>query len=627
MVRLAANVVLTGIAIALLGILVLLSTSVDEDARRRADFNLRQLRDIGAAVEREALNARNLKVDNGAALRALRADLHTSTEAIGRDLRLLFPTDPELSRRIRTGSETAFNSIDSRRPDLADSALLSRKFAELDQSTRRLGDRIDTFEQNQTRYLQAHQRVAADSRALVQRLRERGQRSVADSVFRGAAQVLERADRGGESDLAQIETIANRLAAATKIRSLDERARFLALIESMRVLVPARRAVENNLSDIVSGRFQQQVSSLRELMTRDTLYRLTTVNDSRVLLNVYTVLLLVVLGYFGIRLQRSYRALNRSHADLADANTSLEARVSARTADLERAYEELKESQVQLVQAEKMSSLGQLVAGIVHEINTPLLYVLNNATMTAENVEELRGCVTSAAQLGALAKARGVDAPAVRAAVNELAESIDEAAVTETIDEIVALTQDNTDGLNQISELIQSLKDFSRLDRATEDLFDVREGIDKTLLITKNLLKYGITVEKHYADVPQILCAPSRINQVFINLVTNAVQAMDGKGTLSITTSARDGWVDICVQDTGCGIAPENLGKIMDPFFTTKPVGQGTGLGLSIVRRIVDEHGGRITVDSAVGVGTAITISLPVDRGVDSIDDDAREAA
>jgi two-component system, NtrC family, sensor kinase len=627
MVRLAANVVLTGMAIALLGILVLLSTSVDDGARRRADLNLRQLRDIGAAVEREALNARNLKVDNGAALRALRADLHTSTETIGRDLRLLFPTDPDLSRRIRAGAEAAFNSIDSRHPDFADSQLLARKFAELNQSTARLVDRIDTFEQNQTRYLQAHQRVSADSRALVQRLRERGQQSAADTLFRGTAQVLERAERGSESDLAQIETIANRLATGIKLRSLDERGRFLELVENMRVLTPARRAVENNLTDIVSGRFQQQVSSLRELVTRDTLYRLTTVNDSRVLLNVYTVLLLVVLGYFGFRLQRSYRALNRSHADLADANTSLEARVGARTADLERAYEELKESQVQLVQAEKMSSLGQLVAGIVHEINTPLLYVLNNATMTAENVEELRGCVTAAAELGALAKDHGAGSPAVQAAVNELAESTDVAEVTETIDEIVALTQDNTDGLHQISELIQSLKDFSRLDRAAEDRFDVREGIDKTLLITKNLLKYGVTVEKHFADVPQILCAPSRINQVFINLVTNAVQAMDGNGTLTITTSARDGWVDVCVQDTGCGIAPEHIDKIMDPFFTTKPVGQGTGLGLSIVRKIVDEHGGHITVDSAVGVGTSIAISLPVDRGVDSVDSDAREAA
>ena len=384
----------------------------------------------------------------------------------------------------------------------------------------------------------------------------------------------------------------------------------------MRALVPVRRAVETNLTDIVGGRFQRQVMNLRELITRDTLYRLTTVNDSRVLLNVYTVLLLLVLGYFGVRLQRSYRALNVSHEELAVANTSLEARVSERTQDLERAYEELKESQVQLVQAEKMSSLGQLVAGIVHEINTPLLYVLNNATVTSENVEELRECIADATRLVALVDARGAQSPEVQTAVQRLAEHIDPAALNETIDEIVGLSQDSTEGLNQISELVQSLKDFSRLDRAAEDRFDVREGIEKTLLITRNLLKYGVTVDQRFGDVPPILCAPSRINQVFINLVTNAVQAMDGKGTLTITTNARDGWVDIEVCDTGCGIPPENLSKIMDPFFTTKPVGQGTGLGLSIVRRIVEEHGGKIMVDSKVGVGTAITISLPIDRGV-----------
>ncbi len=178
------------------------------------------------------------------------------------------------------------------------------------------------------------------------------------------------------------------------------------------------------------------------------------------------------------------------------------------------------------------------------------------------------------------------------------------------------MSQDSTDGLNQISELVQSLKDFSRLDRAAEDRFDVREGIEKTLLITRNLLKYGVTVDQRFGEVPPILCAPSRINQVFINLVTNAVQAMDGKGTLTITTSARDGWVDIEVCDTGCGIAPENLSKIMDPFFTTKPVGQGTGLG-SVDRAPHRRRTWRQDRRRFEGRRRhAITISLPIDRGV-----------
>ena len=615
MLRFVTNIALTALAIALLGILVLLSTNADDELRRQSDQNLRQLRETVAEIEREALDSRNLQIDDDKQLQTLGADVHARVETIGRDLRVLFPIDPPWRARFRAMAEAAFNSIDRGRSERAASDVLQRKFAELNQSAARLGDRIDGFRENQTRYLDERAKLTSDSRAFVKRLREHGSPSLADSIFRGVQQVLERAERGSDSDLDQIEAITNRLAAGTQFKVVGDHDAFLALVERMRSLVPVRRAVETNVADIVGGRFQRQVMNLNELITRDTLYRLTTVNDSRVLLNVYTVLLLMMLGYFGIRLQLSYRALNRSHEELAIANTSLEARVHERTRDLERAYEDLKESQVQLVQAEKMSSLGQLVAGIVHEINTPLLYVVNNATVTAENVEELRECVTDVARLAALVDARGALSGEVQAAVQRLADRTDPQALAETIDEIVTLTQDSTEGLNQISELVQSLKDFSRLDRAAEDRFDVREGLEKTLLITRNLLKYGVTVERRFDDVPPILCAPSRINQVFINLVTNAVQAMDGKGTLTITTKARDGWVDVEVCDTGCGIPPEHLEKIMDPFFTTKPVGQGTGLGLSIVRKIVDEHGGRITIDSKVGVGTSITISLPIDRG------------
>jgi signal transduction histidine kinase len=625
MVRFVTNIVLTGLAIALLGILVLLSTNADEGLRRQADSNLRQLREVAAEIERDALDSRNLQIDSDKQLQALGADVHSRVEAIGRDLRVLFPLDPPWRARFRTMAESAFNSIDRRVSERADSEILQRKFAELNQSAARLGDRVAGFRDNQTRYLDVRQTLTNDSRTFVKRLREHGASSLADSIFRAAQQVLERAERGTDADLEQIEAITNRLAADTQFKVAGDRDTFLGLIETMRALTPVRRAVETNLTDIVGGRFQRQVMNLNELITRDTLYRLTTVNDSRVLLNVYTVLLLLMLGYFGIRLQRSYRALNRSHEELALANTSLEARVHERTRDLERAYEDLKESQVQLVQAEKMSSLGQLVAGIVHEINTPLLYVVNNASVTAENVEDLRECVTAAARLAALVGARGAQSGEVQAALQRLADRTDPKALAETIDEIVTLTHDSTEGLHQISELVQSLKDFSRLDRAAEDRFDVREGLEKTLLITRNLLKYGVTIERRFNEVPAILCAPSKINQVFINLVTNAVQAMDGKGTLTITTKAREAYVDIEVCDTGCGIAPEHLNKVMDPFFTTKPVGQGTGLGLSIVRKIVDEHGGKISVDSKVGVGTTITISLPIDRGVSGAAEDAVE--
>jgi signal transduction histidine kinase len=605
MIRLGLNLVSTALALVLLGILVLLSTTPDEDVRRSFDAAMRSLRDLGMAVERDALNARNLNLDQDARLRELEDELRTSIESVSRDLGVLYPAEPDAGQRFRAGAEAAFNSIGPERG--VDRDAIWSKFVALDQSTRWFVDKTNAFRRHHAAFLENRTRVVDGSRAFVQRLRERGQGAQADAVFRSVQQVLERAQRGADSDLGQIATIVERLSTGAFARSSGDRGAFADLLDGMSALGPARRGMESSIADLTNGRFQRQVADLRELATRDHLYGLGTVNASRTLLNVYTVLLLLILGYFGFRLQRSYRALNRSH-------DALEERVTERTRDLEEALTDLKESQVQLVQAEKMSSLGQLVAGVVHEINTPLLYVLNNANVTAANVEDLRHCVERSAEVARLVRESETDSDDLRRAVAELAESIDPAQAVETIEEIQALAADSTDGLNQISDLVKSLKDFSRLDRAAEDSFDVREGLEKTLLITKNLLKYGIEVEKRFEDVPEILCAPSKINQVFINLITNAAQAMDGKGRITISTRRRGDRVEISVRDTGCGIAPENLSKIMDPFFTTKPVGQGTGLGLSIVRKIVDEHGGEIRVESEVGKGTEFTVSLPIQR-------------
>jgi signal transduction histidine kinase len=479
-----------------------------------------------------------------------------------------------------------------------------KELAALDQSTRWYIERLESFSQHHGDYLHTVAELNEKSRALVGDLRQKNLGTAGDIVFRSVQQVLERV-RSGTADAAQVAEIARRLDDHAPLASVDP-ARLDELTTLMKALVPAKRGVEEQAAQITSGRFKNRVNELRDLVTRDHLVVLDTVNDARVLLNVYTVALLLVLGYFGFRLQRNHRELNASHSEL-------EHRVKERTADLEKAYNDLTESQVQLVQAEKMSSLGQLVAGIMHEINTPLLYVINNGEVIARNIDELRDAVQAAAD-ASLALKMPEDKQSLKNALHKLGGVVDPDTVTETLEEIVSLTGDSRDGLHQISELVQSLKDFSRLDRAGEDRFDVREGLEKTLMITRNLLKYGITVEKHFDDVPEVMCAPSRINQVFINLITNAAQAMNGKGTLTLSTRVQDQWVQVSVRDTGCGIPEENLTKVLDPFFTTKPVGQGTGLGLSIVRQIVDEHGGRIDVRSEVGVGTEFVVSLPLIR-------------
>jgi len=292
-------------------------------------------------------------------------------------------------------------------------------------------------------------------------------------------------------------------------------------------------------------------------------------------------------------------------------NNSLEERVTDRTHELSDAYDELKESQVQLVQAEKMSSLGELVAGISHEINTPLWYLISNSTVLQERMEAVgKFCEIAETMLSGV-KERSDVKGAVSRGLKDFQAMLSD-GMKDDIDEAKDLIQDSIEGLEELTELAQSLKDFSRLDRARHGEFNVNDGLDKTLLIAKNKLKSKVTVHKYYGELPEIHCSPSQINQIFLNLLTNAADAIEESGDIVIRTLVADNRVRISFADTGSGIPEEVMSKIRDPFFTTKEVGKGTGLGLSIVDQIVSSHGGELLIESEHGKGTTVTIVLPV---------------
>jgi len=338
----------------------------------------------------------------------------------------------------------------------------------------------------------------------------------------------------------------------------------------------------------------------------------------RVYLVFYSGALLVLLAYLGMQLFRSYRVINLVNLQLKRANETLEHKVEARTRELSDALKHLKDSELMLVQSEKMSSLGQMVAGIAHEINTPLAYVKASLDSVEEQLPEIASMNAETARLLQIMQSGDATDEAVTAQfvkVGKLARQLHDA---ETLATLERLTQDGLYGITQISELVLNLKDFSRLDRTKVARVDLRQGLESTLKIARNLVKTKKVV-KNFEDIPPVACSPSQINQVFLNLVTNAAQATpEGGGTIVLSTrQGGDGSVVVTVEDDGHGIPANVLPRIFDPFFTTKDVGKGTGLGLSIAYRIIEQHGGRIEVESTVGKGTRFTVTLPV-NGVEA---------
>lgn len=295
-----------------------------------------------------------------------------------------------------------------------------------------------------------------------------------------------------------------------------------------------------------------------------------------------------------------------------DLLNAVEQKATLSSRRLEEAYRQLKFSQAQLVQSEKMASLGQMVAGVAHEINTPLGYVRNNVEMMQGTFQQIRNVLGQHERLLELISSESPDEQAITASI--IGASSASADLRDVLPdaEADALFKDTLFGVDQIKELVINLRNFSRLDQAKLADISLNDCLEQTLVIANNVLKGKITVVKRLGEIPPVACSPSQVNQVLLNLITNAAQAIEhDNGRIAVVTEHDTDWVHVSVQDNGKGIAQENLKKIFDPFFTTKPIGQGTGLGLSISFQIVEAHGGTIRVSSIPGKGTRFVVSLP----------------
>ncbi len=303
-------------------------------------------------------------------------------------------------------------------------------------------------------------------------------------------------------------------------------------------------------------------------------------------------------------------------AALRNGKVKVERQVAERTTELNKANNELRDAEMMAMQSEKMSSLGQMVAGVAHEINTPLGFVGSNLQMLKDLVEQALPALQRQLKLMDWLPRWNTltdDQKSLwyRTAMNNK-DVLDGLQQSGTLDDGTALVDESLIGLERISEIVVTLKDFSRVDRAQVAAVDIHHCIDSTLIIAHNVIKQKAQVIKQYGQLPAVSCSPSQINQVILNLVTNAAQAIEQVGHIWIATRHAGASIEIDVRDDGPGIPTEIQPRLFEPFFTTKDVGKGTGLGLSICERIIRSHGGAISFVSAPGQGTTFTIRLPV---------------
>ncbi|TWC30329.1 PAS domain-containing protein [Pseudomonas sp. SJZ079] len=298
--------------------------------------------------------------------------------------------------------------------------------------------------------------------------------------------------------------------------------------------------------------------------------------------------------------QQCFGLLLYDTSEFARSNEQLDAALNALSSkqiDQEQLIKKLETANAQLLQSEKLAAIGQLAAGVAHEINNPIGYVFSNLKTLASYVQDLLRIIDA------------VDSVASLDELRQLKRSLEYDYIRSDVE---ALINESEDGIDRVKKIITALKDFSHIEEEEFRLADLHRGLDTTLNVVNNELKYKAEVVKEYGELPELECIPSQINQVVMNLLVNAAHAMDKFGRITLRSGHEGDWVWLEVEDTGKGIEPHLLHRIYEPFYTTKPVGKGTGLGLSLSYNIVQKHHGRIEVSSALGQGTRFRIWLPV---------------
>jgi two-component system, NtrC family, sensor kinase len=589
-----------GVVAALSGVLVFLyakTSSVDAEKKAQVESQLRQLKQLDAEWNVDVLKSRMEINKNYDPLTSPLPTLTELQDRLGTEVRIL--NQPETERAF-----SGLKGVIAEKVDLVDQ--FKAQNAILKNSLRYVPTAVDDLRAE----IRTARRTAQENSESLDILEARASQLLIDVLKYNLL-----------PDAAAAESIEASLKAmeyANRAHPSNIAASIRNLVTHTRIVLRQRVVESEVLTKISATPMTQAIDQLGEVFDRDFHATLAESDRYRRYLLAYSSFLLALLVYIGARLIRSYRIIARVNKDLKHANETLEQRVRERTEELSKALHDLRESETHLVQSEKMASLGQMVAGVAHEINTPLAYVRSSLetveSQLSGTVREFFDAMTTLVASMRSGEATDDEIAEKFSVASSLADSLGEFSV---MDEIEGLLKDGVHGVDEIAKIVVNLKNFSRLDRSRIARCTVEECLESTLLLAKSVVS-NRKIRKLFSGTPAISCSPSQINQVFLNLITNAVQATaDNDGAVTIVTRMQgQGHVAVDVIDNGVGIAENVMPKIFDPFFTTKDVGKGTGLGLAIVYKIVEQHGGTIKVHSKETRGTKFTVTLPI-KGVD----------
>jgi signal transduction histidine kinase len=382
---------------------------------------------------------------------------------------------------------------------------------------------------------------------------------------------------------------------------------------------------EINIGNEILKKQQEQIKiKTKEIEYKEEILsqQLKTIGRQRNTVAVF-VLIFVVIVVLLILLIKNIRAKNTKNKqlekqkleigekndELKNINNVVQAinnKLNEKNEELKTSLEEIKNMQKQLVQSEKMASLGVLSAGIAHEINNPINFVYAGINSLLRDFEDIKPVIDEVSTLNS-------KTDNLQEKIEEIKKLKEELYFDEAFEAIPAIINDIKLGADRTAEIVKGLKSFSRVEKGELQSLNIHEGIDTALLLLKNKYKDHVEITKNYEeDIPLIKCFPGKINQALLNIISNAVDSIDEKGEIIITTEKTNKNIHISIKDTGCGMPKNVLEKLFDPFFTTKPIGKGTGLGLSITYGIIQEHNGSINVKSVPDKGSEFIIKLPI---------------